>query len=81
LTRLGLAGLEVYYPGYGPDEIDFLLNLAAKYGLAATGGSDFHGQDVLSANSLGGVGVPCELLEALHSRYQQHFWGLKGQVT
>jgi hypothetical protein len=79
LTRVGLAGLEVYYAGYGSDEVDFLLGLARKHGLAATGGSDFHGPDVLSANQLGGTFVPQELLEDLRACHQQRLPGLGEQ--
>ena len=79
LTRLGLAGLEVYYTGYGPDEVDFLLDLAGKHGLAATGGSDFHGPDVLPANELGGIWVPQELLEDLRTCHQQRISGMREQ--
>ena len=64
LARNGLAGLEVYYPGYLSDDTRFLLNLAADYDLIATGGSDFHG-DVLPAHDLGGIVVPEEVVESL----------------
>lgn len=80
LTGLGLAGVEVYYPGYGPEEVDLLLNLAAKHGLVATGGSDFHGGDVLPANGLGGVPVPYKLLEGLDLRHQQHLSAMRRQA-
>jgi predicted metal-dependent phosphoesterase TrpH len=73
LTKHGLVGLEAYYPRYTPDETRFLLDLAARYGLVATGGSDFHGGSVLPGNELGGVAVPqavVEDLRACHERRQ-----------
>jgi len=81
LTRVGLAGLEVYYTGYDPDEIDLLLDLAWKHGLVATGGSDYHGPDVLPDNELGGVWVPQELLEDLRARHRQGMPGMGRQET
>lgn len=73
LAKNGLVGLEAYYPGYTPDETRFLLDLAAKYGLIVTGGSDFHGGTILPGHELGGVVVPqavVENLRAWHERRQ-----------
>ena len=67
LISSGLAGLEVYYPGYAAEETELLLDLAAKYGLIVTGGSDYHGPDVLPGNVLGGVPVPLSALQALQA--------------
>lgn len=39
----GLKGLEVYYPKHTAEEICIMKNLAKKYGLYITGGSDWHG--------------------------------------
>lgn len=39
----GLLGLEVYYPKHSEDEVATLRNLAKKFGLYITGGSDWHG--------------------------------------
>ena len=43
LAGLGLVGLEVYHPLHTPDHVDFFLNLAHKFKLVPTAGSDFHG--------------------------------------
>jgi len=72
LANNGLVGLEVYYTGYTPDEIHFLLDLAAQYGLLVTGGSDFHGGGVLPANELGGVSVPWAVVERLRAYRKSH---------
>jgi predicted metal-dependent phosphoesterase TrpH len=60
LTPSGLLGLEVYYNSYSQDQIQELLRLSAKYDLLPTGGSDFHGLDVLNETPLGMVEVPLE---------------------
>lgn len=39
----GLKGLEVYYPKHTAEEVHIMKNLAQKYGLYITGGSDWHG--------------------------------------
>ena len=43
LKENGLAGLEVYHSSNNQYESGKLKNLAVKYGLFPTGGSDFHG--------------------------------------
>ena len=43
LKEAGLFGLEVYHRDNTPDGREWLLELAAKYGLAVTGSSDYHG--------------------------------------
>jgi predicted metal-dependent phosphoesterase TrpH len=43
LVDCGLQGLEVYYPTHGREMEAKYRNLARKYRLAATGGSDYHG--------------------------------------
>lgn len=45
LKGYGLAGLEVYYYGYGPEDVAALEGAARRYGLIATGGSDYHGDE------------------------------------
>jgi len=71
LAKNGLVGLEAYYPGYTTDETRFLLDLAAKYGLLTTGGADFHGEDVLPGNKLGGIVVPQIAVEDLRACYER----------
>ncbi len=43
LKSAGLAGMEVFYGFYPPEEIDRLYSISESYGLIATGGSDYHG--------------------------------------
>jgi hypothetical protein len=65
LVELGLAGLEVYYPGYEEARVGLLREYARRYDLVCTGGSDFHAVDQDPANMLGGVFVPEESVSSL----------------
>jgi predicted metal-dependent phosphoesterase TrpH len=65
LKLAGLMGLEIYYIGYSPEQINGLLTLAQKYNLISTGGSDFHGLDTIAEPPLGTVEVPLECAERL----------------
>ncbi|MBL7085312.1 MAG: PHP domain-containing protein [Candidatus Omnitrophica bacterium] len=64
LAQLGLRGIEVYYPEQHRATSEHYKNLAKKYGLLITGGSDYHGlcKDRLT---LGEIKVPYILVEAL----------------
>ncbi|MCI8608544.1 MAG: PHP domain-containing protein [Firmicutes bacterium] len=46
LKKLGLKGLECYYPTHTHEETLRFVDLAAKYHLHITEGSDFHGGDL-----------------------------------
>lgn len=46
LAGCGLNAIECFYPRHTPEQQSFYLRLAEKYGLHATGGSDFHGERV-----------------------------------
>lgn len=66
LVKAGLLGLECYYPEYDEHKRRELLDLAKRFGLIATGGSDFHGLDKMGHMSgLGEVDVPWEVVERL----------------
>jgi len=67
LVERGLVGLEVYYNRYSAEEIRGLADLARKFDLIPTGGSDFHGPDVLDTVDMGGVKVPMESVELLRA--------------
>jgi predicted metal-dependent phosphoesterase TrpH len=62
--RMGLMGLEVYYSEHTQGMVNFYLELVRKYGLIATGGSDFHG-DAKPEVKLGSIKIPYELVERL----------------
>jgi hypothetical protein len=63
-ARLGLMGLEVYYPEHSQGETNFYLNLAKEYNLLATGGSDCHGKAKPEVR-IGSLKIPYELVEKL----------------
>lgn len=72
LAQHGLVGLEAYYTGYTADETRFLIELAQKYGLLVTGGTDFHGEQVQPGNLLGEVMVPTGVVDALRAYHRRH---------
>ena len=65
LKTAGLVGMEVYYAAYSFEEVSPLLGLAYKYGLIATGGTDYHGIENNSETMMGGVDVPTKAVEQL----------------
>lgn len=68
LKKAGLAGIESYYKDYSIKEIEMLVNMAERYGLIATGGTDYHGIGDSREVILGGVDVPGEAAEQLIAR-------------
>ena len=68
LVHLGLKGLEVYYPDHTDEHIILFKDLAEKYGLFPTGGSDFHGEnkpDVEMGVFKGGTNLSRSLINTL----------------
>ncbi len=67
LVKAGLQGLEASYTGYSPEEVRFLEDLARRYNLIPTGGSDFHGPDLV-CGQLGAATTFFETVERLRQR-------------
>jgi hypothetical protein len=69
LCDAGLNAIEAYHSDHGPRDTELYLDLAAKYGLLVTGGSDFHGQVKpavkLGTGSNGNLRIPGDLVEKL----------------
>ncbi len=65
LKAAGLVGLEVYYKDSSKEQTEAMLALAEKYGLIATGGTDYHGIGDSTEVMLGGVEVPLAAAEKL----------------
>jgi hypothetical protein len=68
LIKIGLAGIEVYYPGHSARQIRQYSKLAEKYGLLMTGGTDFHGSitpKIKMGSGDGDLFVPYNLYEDL----------------
>lgn len=64
LVQLGLKGIEAYYSTHSQPETQYYLQLAEKYNLLPTGGSDFHGSNKPEIK-LGKLAVPYHLLTKL----------------
>ncbi len=72
LCRIGLKGLEVYYPDHPPEAVARYLEMAEQYNLAVTGGSDFHGQltpEVRMGKGSDDMVVPYTVFEHLVSHH------------
>jgi 3',5'-nucleoside bisphosphate phosphatase len=65
LVPEGLAGIEAYYNDNSREQIDWAVNLAKKFRLVATGGSDFHGIAPATESPIGGAPVPDSVGEKL----------------
>jgi predicted metal-dependent phosphoesterase TrpH len=63
----GLIGLETYYHWYNQQTIKRLADLASKYKLITTGGSDYHNDNGDAGGPLGGVDIPRKSIEKLLS--------------
>ena len=66
-SEWGLDAVEGYYSQFGPNETALVKELAALYGAAISGGSDYHGGNstVALGTGAGGLRVPAELLTEL----------------
>lgn len=71
LAAAGLTGMECWYGRYSGEERQALVALAGRYGLVATGGSDFHGTykpDLSVGTGKGDLDVPERALRELTAR-------------
>lgn len=69
LLPLGLDGLEAYHYTHTRPQVSQMLHLVDRFGLVATGGSDFHGRDERNAG-VGSQRVPASLLVAMRRRVE-----------
>ena len=70
MAEAGLGGLEAVYGGYSKRQRTDLGNLARRFGLVITGGSDFHGTfkpGLAVGSGTGDLKVPDKLLDALEA--------------
>lgn len=73
LKRAGIDGIECYHPDHSLQFKDYCLQLALKYNLAITGGSDFHGRhrpEYQLGQACGHKRIPYSVLEDL-IKYRQ----------
>lgn len=71
LKACGLDGLECWYTEHDEAHTELFVSLAEKYGLAVTGGSDFHAGNkphIQIGRIYGGKQLPYALLENLKAR-------------
>jgi predicted metal-dependent phosphoesterase TrpH len=71
LRDMGLDAVEAYHPEHTPAGEHFCEQLARRYGLALSGGSDYHGKakpDVALGRGRGKLRVPYALLRGLRER-------------
>jgi predicted metal-dependent phosphoesterase TrpH len=59
-VKAGLEGIEAYYAGHSPSDIIRFQDLADRFGLVVTGGSDYHGRGSGREGPMG-VEVPQEV--------------------
>ena len=74
LKSFGLLGLEVYYSEHEPEETVFYEDLARRYDLLMTGGSDYHGAikpEISMGTGKGQMFVPFELYTELKSAVER----------
>lgn len=70
LQKHGLQGIETIYSTYTNEEEETVRQLAQKYSLFITGGSDFHGEvkpDISIGTGRGNLIIPDALLEQFYS--------------
>jgi hypothetical protein len=68
LIDMGLGGMEVYYSEHSGKQTAYFTQLAQRYNLLMTGGTDFHGQinnQIQMGTGKGNLNIPFELYEAL----------------
>jgi predicted metal-dependent phosphoesterase TrpH len=68
LIDQGLRGMEVYYSDHSRAEEAYFSNLANRFNLLASGGTDFHGSikpDVRLGEGFGNLNISDEILETL----------------
>jgi predicted metal-dependent phosphoesterase TrpH len=61
-ARLGVDGIEAYYPQHTPEQVKSYKALARLYGLKISGGSDFHGIKNKYPHKLGVYAISSDLL-------------------
>lgn len=72
LRVYGLKGIEVYHPSHNSDAVNKFYNIAKKYKLIITGGSDYHGGDTKSDIRIGSVGLDYNLTKKLFKYYSKN---------
>lgn len=73
LCDAGLNAIEAYHSDHGPGDVAAYLELAQRYGLQVTGGSDFHGEVKpgvrLGTGCDGNLNIPADLVTRLRASH------------
>lgn len=70
LTDWGLDGIEIYHPNHRQSDVDRFKEIARRFHLLCTGGSDFHGRGK-NHGTVGSESVPVEYLDKLRQKAMQ----------
>ena len=75
-TAMGLVGVEAYHHCHNAAGVEFFLGCARRYGLVATGGSDYHGrpQGAQLGEMAPGQTIPGHLLADLRQAHMARRW-------
>jgi predicted metal-dependent phosphoesterase TrpH len=68
LIKIGMRGIEAYYPEHSSEQTQLYKELAIKYDLLMTGGTDFHGSitpKIKMGTGKGNLFIPYKLYEQL----------------
>ena len=72
LHRLGLDGMERFYPNYSAEDEEFAAQMIQKYDLLPTGGTDFHGTNrpgiEMGTGMNGNMAVPYDFFRGVKER-------------
>jgi predicted metal-dependent phosphoesterase TrpH len=66
LVDWGLDGVEVFHPAHQAPQIEYYTELAGRYGLLQSGGSDSHGDP--NGSNIGDYGIGTEAVDAMRER-------------
>jgi len=72
LAKMGLQGIETYYPSHKPDQIRNFIEIAKQNDLVVTGGSDYHGPGS-GHEAIGEFTAPEDSIEKLLQRKAKLF--------
>ena len=73
LKKIGLDGIEVYYPRHSANYTLWLKEIAKKYDLLISGGTDFHGEnikDIKLGTGFGNMKIPDQVYDNLLAHQQ-----------
>jgi predicted metal-dependent phosphoesterase TrpH len=70
LVDVGLDGFEVWHPSHDDTLVEYYRNLADRFGLLTSGGSDFHGRFEAESDRVGEFGPSRERWDQIKARWR-----------